>query len=33
MKELSFRRHRRLRQSAGMRALVRETVLRKEDLI
>lgn len=33
MKNLSFRRHRRLRQSAGMRALVRETVLRKEDLI
>nr|WP_238941731.1 porphobilinogen synthase [Bacillus sp. REN10] len=31
--ELQFTRHRRLRQSANMRALVRETVLQKEDLI
>ncbi|WP_203361978.1 porphobilinogen synthase [Bacillus sp. REN10] len=33
MMELQFTRHRRLRQSANMRALVRETVLQKEDLI
>ncbi|MFD0047819.1 porphobilinogen synthase [Actinomycetes bacterium NPDC127524] len=33
MKNLQFSRHRRLRSSAGMRALVRETFLRKEDLI
>lgn len=33
MKELQFRRHRRLRQSIGMRAMVRETHLHKEDLI
>ncbi|OCA92381.1 porphobilinogen synthase [Pseudobacillus wudalianchiensis] len=31
--ELQFKRHRRLRQSANMRALVRETYLHKEDLI
>ncbi|WP_404799130.1 porphobilinogen synthase [Bacillus aerolatus] len=31
--ELQFKRHRRLRQSANMRALVRETVLHKEDFI
>ncbi|MGM7636508.1 porphobilinogen synthase [Bacillus sp. Hm123] len=30
---LQFTRHRRLRQSANMRALVRETILQKEDLI
>ncbi|KSU63883.1 delta-aminolevulinic acid dehydratase [[Bacillus] enclensis] len=33
MKDLTFNRHRRLRQSENMRALVRETHLRKEDLI
>ncbi|BCB05021.1 porphobilinogen synthase [Bacillus sp. KH172YL63] len=33
MKDLQFNRHRRLRQSESMRALVRETHLRKEDLI
>ena len=33
MKDLSFNRHRRLRASAGMRALVRETHVHKEDLI
>ncbi len=33
MKELTFNRHRRLRQSENMRSLVRETHLRKEDLI
>ncbi|MGE6751859.1 porphobilinogen synthase [Rossellomorea sp. NPDC071047] len=33
MKDLQFNRHRRLRQSDHMRALVRETHLRKEDLI
>jgi porphobilinogen synthase len=33
MSELNFNRHRRLRQSENMRALVRETHLRKEDLI
>ncbi|CRH70557.1 porphobilinogen synthase [Peribacillus castrilensis] len=33
MKNISFNRHRRLRASAGMRALVRETQLHKEDLI
>jgi porphobilinogen synthase len=33
MKGLDFKRHRRLRQSSGIRAMVRETVLRKEDLI
>ncbi len=33
MNELNFNRHRRLRQSENMRALVRETYLRKEDLI
>lgn len=33
MTEIQFTRHRRLRQSEGMRALVRETYLRKEDLI
>ena len=33
MKELAFTRHRRLRSSASMRALVRETYLHKEDLI
>jgi porphobilinogen synthase len=33
MKDLQFTRHRRLRQSANMRALVRETYLHKEDLI
>lgn len=33
MKDLSFARHRRLRSSASMRALVRETHLHKEDLI
>ncbi|MEJ9149939.1 porphobilinogen synthase [Bacillus smithii] len=31
--ELQFKRHRRLRQSANMRALVRENFVRKEDLI
>ena len=33
MKDLAFTRHRRLRSSASMRALVRETHLHKEDLI
>ncbi|MGG3478928.1 porphobilinogen synthase [Peribacillus frigoritolerans] len=33
MKNVPFNRHRRLRASAGMRALVRETQLHKEDLI
>ncbi len=33
MSELQFNRHRRLRQTENMRALVRETHLRKEDLI
>lgn len=33
MKDLTFTRHRRLRSSASMRALVRETHLHKEDLI
>ncbi|MGN1401300.1 MAG: porphobilinogen synthase [Bacillus sp. (in: firmicutes)] len=33
MTDLQFARHRRLRQSPGMRALVRETFLRSEDLI
>lgn len=33
MKNIPFNRHRRLRASAGMRALVRETQLNKEDLI
>ena len=33
MKDLSFSRHRRLRSSSSMRALVRETHLHKEDLI
>ena len=33
MKHLEFNRHRRLRQSANMRALVRENYLRTEDLI
>ncbi|AXN37746.1 porphobilinogen synthase [Peribacillus butanolivorans] len=33
MKDIPFNRHRRLRASAGMRALVRETQLHKEDLI
>ncbi len=33
LKDLSFSRHRRLRQSENMRSLVRETHLRKEDLI
>jgi porphobilinogen synthase len=33
MKNLEFTRHRRLRQSANMRALVRENYLRTEDLI
>ncbi|MDQ0216466.1 porphobilinogen synthase [Oikeobacillus pervagus] len=33
MMDLQFTRHRRLRQTANMRALVRETFLRKEDLI
>ncbi|MBO9130517.1 porphobilinogen synthase [Bacillus sp. 165] len=33
MQHLQFQRHRRLRQSANMRALVRETHLHKEDLI
>lgn len=33
MKDLQFNRHRRLRSSAGIRAMVRETVLQKEDLI
>jgi porphobilinogen synthase len=33
MKDIPFNRHRRLRASSGMRALVRETQLHKEDLI
>lgn len=33
MKDIQFNRHRRLRSSAGIRAMVRETVLQKEDLI
>ncbi|MFJ7829008.1 porphobilinogen synthase [Peribacillus sp. NPDC097284] len=33
MKDILFNRHRRLRVSAGMRALVRETYVHKEDLI
>lgn len=33
MKDLQFNRHRRLRSSAGIRAMVRETILQKEDLI
>ena len=33
MRDIQFSRHRRLRSSAGMRALVRETQLHKEDLI
>lgn len=33
MKELQFKRHRRLRSSANMRALVRETHLHVEDFI
>ena len=33
MTELFFQRHRRLRQSAAMRAIVKETYLHKEDLI
>lgn len=33
MTQLHFQRHRRLRQSAGMRALVKETYLHKEDFI
>ncbi|MFJ7637436.1 porphobilinogen synthase [Peribacillus sp. NPDC097264] len=33
MKDILFNRHRRLRASAGMRALVRETYVHKEDLI
>jgi porphobilinogen synthase len=33
MKDLQFTRHRRLRSSAGMRSLVRETHLHKEDFI
>lgn len=33
MTELYFQRHRRLRQSPAMRALVKETYLHKEDLI
>lgn len=33
MTELFFQRHRRLRQNTGMRALVKETYLHKEDLI
>lgn len=33
MKEIQFKRHRRLRMSDSMRAMVRETHLRKEDLI
>lgn len=33
MTQIYFQRHRRLRQSAGMRALVKETYLHKEDLI
>ncbi|HHW37620.1 MAG TPA: porphobilinogen synthase [Bacillales bacterium] len=33
MKELNFKRHRRLRTNKGIRSMVRETYLRKEDLI
>ena len=33
MRELEFKRHRRLRQSAGIRSMVRETKLQIEDLI
>ncbi|SDH76846.1 porphobilinogen synthase [Alteribacillus bidgolensis] len=33
MNEIEFNRHRRLRRSSGLRAMVRESVLRKEDLI
>lgn len=33
MAELDFKRHRRLRRTESMRALVRETHLRKDDLI
>lgn len=33
MKELNFQRHRRLRKTAGLRAMVKETYLHKEDLI
>ncbi|MCP3030483.1 porphobilinogen synthase [Halobacillus sp. A1] len=33
MKDMQFKRHRRLRKTESMRALVRETHLRKEDLI
>ncbi|WP_042474995.1 porphobilinogen synthase [Bacillus ndiopicus] len=33
MTQLNFQRHRRLRQNAGMRAMVKETYLHKEDLI
>lgn len=33
MNELNFKRHRRLRASEGIRSMVRETYLRKEDLI
>lgn len=33
MNELNFKRHRRLRANEGIRSMVRETVLRKEDLI
>lgn len=33
MTQLHFQRHRRLRQSAGMRAMVKETYLHKEDFI
>lgn len=33
MKDLTFKRHRRLRQSATMRSMVKETYLHKEDFI
>ncbi len=33
MKDMQFKRHRRLRSSANMRALVRETHLHIDDLI
>lgn len=33
MAQLNFKRHRRLRTSAAMRSMVRETYLHKEDLI
>lgn len=33
MTQLQFQRHRRLRSSAAMRAMVKETYLHKEDLI